>query len=121
MAVPTTLHIGRPCMRCKPSRTAGLGGVGLSPCRGLGGEGVGGGGRATLAGGGGGRRTPSARPRPATNRGGLWGCVETAAPGGGSVSSPAALHCSPGRGGGGGAREGRGGEGLGGLGGRATQ
>ena len=47
MAVPTTLHIGRPCMQCTPSPICGPGGAGLSPCRGLGEEG--GGGRGTHA------------------------------------------------------------------------
>ena len=50
MAVPTTLHISPPCMRCTPSCLCGLGGGGLSPCRGVGEEG--GGGRALLLGGG---------------------------------------------------------------------
>ena len=76
MAVPTTLHIGRPGMQCTPGRVSGPGGAGLSPCRGpvgvtripLGGGGEGqGGGR-----GGGG--------------GGLGG-----AQGGGLVPSPCAL------------------------------
>ena len=61
MAVPTTLHIGRPCMLCAPGRVRGPGGggggggAGLSPCRGLdgGGAGQGGGegrgGRVTVA------------------------------------------------------------------------
>ena len=42
MAVPTTLHIGRPCMLCAPSRRRGLGGAGSPTCRGWGGEGGGG-------------------------------------------------------------------------------
>ena len=41
MVVPTTLHIGRPCMHCTPGRVRGRG-AGLSPCRGLGEEGGGG-------------------------------------------------------------------------------
>ena len=74
MAVPATLHIGRPYMLCAPGRARGGGGVtelknrqmqtrgnalhtpgggggGLSPCRGLGGGGGGerGGGRVTAA------------------------------------------------------------------------
>ena len=48
MAVPTTLHIGRPCMQCTPGRVHGPGGgAGLLLCRGLGEEG--GGGRETRA------------------------------------------------------------------------
>ena len=64
-----------------------------------------------------GAATP-ARPAPAPLPiEGLWGCCETAAPGGGPVPSPP-VH--PRRDGGGGAREGRG-EGHGGLSGRAAQ
>ena len=58
MAVPTTLHIGRPCMQCTPSRVRGPGGAGLLPCRGLGEEGGGGRGEGDariLLGGGGGK------------------------------------------------------------------
>ena len=57
MAIPTTLHIGRPCMQCTPGRVRGPGGAGLSPCRGLGEEGGGGWeSRASCSGGGGGRQ-----------------------------------------------------------------
>ena len=66
MAVPRTLHIGRPCMRCAPSCIRGPGGAGLSPCRGLGEEGGGGrGSRASCWGGGGvwgGMRRPRQGP-----------------------------------------------------------
>ena len=80
-------------------RAGGGGGGGLSPCHGLGLEGLGEGGRATLifggtcqgGGWGGSPRPPSGRPLPHSHLRGLWGCVVTAALGGGSVSSPAAL------------------------------
>ena len=58
MAVPTTLHIGRPRMECTPICVRGPGGgggaghAGLSPCRGLGEEGEGGDTRIRLGGGG---------------------------------------------------------------------
>ena len=95
-----------------PRAWGGGGGAGLSPCCGLGGEGAGGrrprdarrggeGGR--LAGWGGGRVAAPSRPAPAPLP--FEGAVEvrsTAALGGGSVSSPGALHRSSGLGGGGG-------------------
>ena len=57
MAFPTTLHISRPYILCAPGRSRGPGGgVGLSPCRGLG-EGGGG------AGLGGGERGEGGGPR----------------------------------------------------------
>ena len=118
MAVPTTLHIGRPCMQCAPSRRRGLGGGRLAavPRVGLGGGwGEGGGGR---EGGGGG----SPRPVAAGPRG---GCIDPP-PWGGGVSVPA-RHVPPlagpwgGEGGGLKRRKGGGREGFGGLTGRAAQ
>ena len=76
MAVPTTLKFRRPCMPCTPHRISGPGGggggAGLSPCRGLGEEGEGGGGRAPPAGGGG-CGGLSRAPRLVAGRGGGGG------------------------------------------------
>ena len=77
MAVPTTLHIGRPCMPCTPGRVRGLGGggAGLSPCHR---PGVEGGGRAGEEGGEGGG-------------GGLGGAPCASAEGGGYGHPPCAV------------------------------
>ena len=95
MAVPTTPHIGRPCMQCTPSRYCGPGGggAGLSPCRGLGEEG--GGGRGTRAswwgedrqGGGGGRGGLSRAPRTAARCGGQGHHLVPSAQGGGTPAT----------------------------------
>ena len=102
-----------------PATTAGRGGGGgLVAVPRVGGEGVGGGGRATLAGGGGGRRTPSARSRPVTNRGGCGAAHKPLPRGEGRCPRPLRSTLA-GLGGGGGRRGRGGGEGLGGLSGRA--
>ena len=77
------------------------------------GRGGGGGRRSRDArwGGGGGSPHPLGPLPPRYQSRGLWGCAETAAPGGGSVSSPAAFHAR---------RVGGGGGGEGGEGGRAS-
>ena len=52
MAVPTTLHIGRPCMQCTPGRIRGPGGQACRRAAGWVRRGVGGGKHAHPAGGG---------------------------------------------------------------------
>ena len=101
MAVPTTLHIARPCMLRAPSRRRGLGGGGQARRRAAGWAGRGVGGRVGGAGGRGGR---VAAPR---RRWAPGGCTDP--PPWRGVGVPARLVPPlSGLGGGGGARGGRG-------------
>ena len=91
MAVPTTLHIGRPCMQCTPGHVHGPGGAGMLSRRGLAEEG--GGGRETRAFHGGGGQ--EGRGRGGGGGGGLtYSWWSGTGMGGGEGGDPA-IYCDP--------------------------